>query len=229
MRRIITGAASFGEGDVSLGTADTLSSIKAPAPASPSAPPESSSEPEEALSDDPPEEAADEADTVMEAATAEATPEPAEGDEASSSESPSEEAESEEESPEGDAEEHDEAQDEADTSSDEEASDAQVRFNLEADFDNDSGHNFFCYDDDGDEDLPGLFIASSNLLKEDREVRVALSLAGAQVQLKGIVAWRREEADGEGPAGMGIEITWLGPGAPEALGNWLAENTPITV
>ena len=111
----------------------------------------------------------------------------------------------------------------------EEAEDTGVRFNLEANFGDESGHTFFSYDDDGEDDLPGLFVATNNLLKEDRAVRVALSLGEADVQLKGIVAWRREEADSEGPAGMGIEITWLGPGAPEALGNWLAENSPITV
>ena len=106
---------------------------------------------------------------------------------------------------------------------------SKVRFNLEANLNSETGHTFFKYEDDGEDDFPGLFIATNNLLKEDREVRIALDLDDASIQLKGVVDWRRLEPDEEGPAGMGIEITWLGPGGPEALGVWLAEHPPITV
>ncbi len=103
---------------------------------------------------------------------------------------------------------------------------SQVRFNLEAQMGGDEGHHFFKYAGDGADELPGLFVATRNLLKEDREVRVAIGLDGSPLQAKGIVAWRRRPGDDGGPPGMGIELTWLADDARAALGDWLASHPP---
>jgi hypothetical protein len=219
LRKLITGAADFGDDDAKLGVADTVSAV----PAATHQVRETDSIGREALK--------------VESGTAEARKDAPDD---SSAASPATDGEPAGAEPAGDS--HAETKEEAalsepeaapdaaeEPAADEDAEGGGVRFNLEANFDSDAGHSFFSYDDDGEDDLPGLFVATKNLLKEDRQVRVALSIGGGEVQLKGIVAWRRMKADSDGPAGMGIEITWLGPGAPEALGNWLAENSPITV
>jgi hypothetical protein len=213
LRKLITGAADFGDDGDNLGVADTVTDTRAATHQVR----ETNSIGREALKV--------ESGTAEARKDAEQAPEPAPAEE--SEPAVDAEAETTEQAAPSEPEEAPEAAEEP--AADEEEEDSGVRFNLEANFGDESGHTFFSYDDDGEDDLPGLFVATNNLLKEDRAVRVALSLGEADVQLKGIVAWRREEADSEGPAGMGIEITWLGPGAPEALGNWLAENSPVTV
>ena len=107
---------------------------------------------------------------------------------------------------------------------------SQVRFNLEARMDSDDGHHFFRYEDDDTSELPGLFVATHNLLKEDREVQVAIGLGGeALLRAKGIVAWRRKPDDEEGAPGMGIELTWLEDGAREQLDGYVAEHEPTQI
>lgn len=103
---------------------------------------------------------------------------------------------------------------------------SQVRFNLEAQMGSDEGHHFFQYSDDGPDDLPGLFVATRNLLKEDREVRVAIGLDGKPLQAKGVVAWRRKPGDAAGTPGMGIELTWVADEARDALNDWIASHPP---
>ncbi|MGM0574293.1 MAG: hypothetical protein ACQEXJ_00980 [Myxococcota bacterium] len=105
----------------------------------------------------------------------------------------------------------------------------QVRFNLQARMAGDEDHHFFRYEANGEEpgDLPGLFIATSNLLKEDREVEVDIDLDDEDtVRAKGVVAWRRKPGDGDDPAGMGIELTWVEDGGRDKLDAWLSEHPP---
>lgn len=107
---------------------------------------------------------------------------------------------------------------------------SQVRFNLEARMGADEGHHFFLYEDDAGAELPGLFVATHNLLKEDREVSIAVGLGDdALVQAKGIVAWRRKAGEEDGSPGMGIELTWLEAGGRAALDAWLADNEPVVL
>jgi hypothetical protein len=226
LRRLITGAADFDDVDETASVTDTASSMK-PAPHTVRETNTIGRESLEVESGT----AEVRKDAPTEAHDAAPKPSKAQGaGEAATKEEAAADVSSTEPVPELIEETGPEAEEAADQAADQGTfDDGGVRFNLEATMDGDTGHTFFSYDDDGEEDLPGLFLATKNLLKEDRAVRVALSIGDANVQLKGIVAWRRMEADSEGPSGMGIEITWLGPGAPEALGNWLAENSPITV
>jgi hypothetical protein len=107
----------------------------------------------------------------------------------------------------------------------------QVRFNLDAPMHGDHSHYFFTYaEDNGSSELPGVFVATPNLLKEDREVELQVSLRpDTPYQAKGIVAWRRSPGDAGGPPGMGIELTWLEDGAREIIESWLREHPPTVV
>ncbi|MEZ4269200.1 MAG: hypothetical protein R3F39_22825 [Myxococcota bacterium] len=107
----------------------------------------------------------------------------------------------------------------------------QVRFNLDAPMHGDHSHYFFVYgEDNGTGELPGVFVATPNLLKEDREVELQVSLVpDSPYQAKGIVAWRRSPGESGGPPGMGIELTWLEDGAREAIESWMSEHPPTEV
>ncbi len=107
----------------------------------------------------------------------------------------------------------------------------QVRFNLDAPMHGDYAHYFFTYAEDaGSSELPGVFVATPNLLKEDREVELQVSLRpDASYQAKGIVAWRRSPGEAGGPPGMGIELTWLEDGAREIIEAWLRDHPPTVV
>ncbi len=69
--------------------------------------------------------------------------------------------------------------------------------------------HFFVYENDGPDDLPGLFHATPNLLKVGREVRVRIGRSGRFVEAVGIVAWRRQRGEPGGDPGMGIELLKL--------------------
>ena len=103
----------------------------------------------------------------------------------------------------------------------------QFRITLEAALGDGEPHYFYRYADDAEGALPGLFVVTPNLLKEDREVRVVMDLGGqARVEAKGVVAWRQRADEGTGPAGMGIELTSVeGDGA--AVDAWLAAHPPV--
>lgn len=107
----------------------------------------------------------------------------------------------------------------------------QVRFNLDAPMHGDHAHYFFSYaEDNGTSELPGIFVATPNLLKEDREVELQVSLQpDTPYQAKGIVAWRRSPGEAGGPPGMGIELTWLEQGAREIIEAWLRDHPPTVL
>jgi hypothetical protein len=107
----------------------------------------------------------------------------------------------------------------------------QVRFNLDASMHDDQGHHFFVYADDaGGAELPCVFVATPNLLKEDREVELQVSLRPDEpLQAKGIVAWRRSVGEAGGPPGMGVELTWLEDGAMDRIAAWLEQHPPVEV
>ncbi|MCB9728752.1 MAG: hypothetical protein H6744_17385 [Deltaproteobacteria bacterium] len=107
----------------------------------------------------------------------------------------------------------------------------QVRFNLDAPLYGGEGHHFFVYAEDAEgEELPGLFVATANLLKEDREVELQIGLTPERAwHGKGIVAWRRSPGEGTGKPGMGIELTWLEEGGREAIDAWLSKHPPVVV
>ncbi len=87
----------------------------------------------------------------------------------------------------------------------------------------------FRYEEDGPEDLPGVFLVTPSLLKEGREVRMRIHLGERLVEADGVVSWRRTEADAGGPPGMGIEIADLKPEGEEALRAWMEEFPPLVV
>ena len=106
----------------------------------------------------------------------------------------------------------------------------RFRITLEAILGGGEKHAFFKYDADSPEDLPGLFLATPNLLKEGREVRVKIKLAGERtVETDGVVSWRRQAGDREGPPGMGIEIASLAKDDREAISEWLNDHPPMVV
>ncbi|PIE18492.1 MAG: hypothetical protein CSA66_04595 [Proteobacteria bacterium] len=105
----------------------------------------------------------------------------------------------------------------------------QFRITLEANLDAGEPHHFFAYRNDTPDDIPGLFIATPNLLKVGREVRVSATLAGATLAATGVVAWRRQRGETGGPPGMGIELLNLGDDERELVDIWVSEHVPVTV
>lgn len=102
----------------------------------------------------------------------------------------------------------------------------QVRYDLNARVGEAQQHHFFRYEDDDPDELPGFFVATEQLLKEDREVLLGIDLDGEQtVEAKGIVSWRNKPGE-EDPPGMGIELTWIEEEGKQALDRWLASNPP---
>ncbi len=105
----------------------------------------------------------------------------------------------------------------------------QFRITLEAHLDAGEPHEFFSYKNDTPEDLPGLFIATPNLLKVGREVRVRVGMAGSQLEATGVVAWRRQRGEAGGPPGMGIELLNLSDGERTVVQDWVTEHEPVVV
>ena len=107
----------------------------------------------------------------------------------------------------------------------------RFRITLEAVLGGAEKHQFFHYEADDTDDLPGLFLATPNLLKEGREVRVRIKLGDSAkpIETDGIVSWRRQVGDREGPPGMGIEIASLSKADRDQVGDWLGQHSPMVV
>jgi len=104
----------------------------------------------------------------------------------------------------------------------------QFRITLEAHIDGVEPHHFFGYRDDGPDDLPGVFIATPNLLKVGREVRVRVAVAGKHLEATGIVGWRRQRGEAGGPPGMGVELLNLSEADRVVVTHWVAKH-PATL
>ena len=105
----------------------------------------------------------------------------------------------------------------------------QFKITLEAVLESTEPHHFFRYENDGAEDLPGLFIATPNLLKVGREVRVRVGRDGRFLEATGIVAWRRQRGDSGGVPGMGIELLNLSEPERVQVTKWNQEKPPVTI
>jgi len=105
----------------------------------------------------------------------------------------------------------------------------QFKITLEAHLDPDEPHHFFRYENDGEGDLPGLFIATPNLLKVGREVRIRVGRAGQFLEATGIVAWRRQRGDTGGTPGMGIELLNLSEPERNLVAKWIKDKAPVTI
>lgn len=75
---------------------------------------------------------------------------------------------------------------------------------------------------------PLLFLATPNLLKVGREVRVRMSRNGHKVEAGGVVRWVRERGNGGGQPGMGIALMDLEGDATERIDGWHRDLPPIT-
>lgn len=105
----------------------------------------------------------------------------------------------------------------------------QFRITLEAQMDGPDGHAFFSYKNDNPDDVPGVFIATPNLLKVGREVRVRVGFDGGQLEATGVVSWRRQRGEAGGPPGMGIELLNLSEVDRALVGDWTARKAPLVV
>ncbi len=105
----------------------------------------------------------------------------------------------------------------------------QFKITLEAHLDATEPHHFFRYENDGPTDLPGLFIATPNLLKVGREVRIRVGRSGQFLEATGIVAWRRQRGDTGGTPGMGIELLNLSEPERNLVGKWITDKAPVTI
>lgn len=105
----------------------------------------------------------------------------------------------------------------------------QFKITLEAVLESTEPHHFFRYEGDGADDLPGLFIATPNLLKVGREVRVRVGRDGRFLEATGIVAWRRQRGDTGGVPGMGIELLNLSDPERAQVAKWNQEKAPVTI
>ncbi len=99
---------------------------------------------------------------------------------------------------------------------------APIRVTLDVSLD--AGTSAFFYVERGQhpDALPGVFVATPNLLKVDREVRVRLSRGGSRLELNARVVWR-ETHD---PSGMGVELTDVGDAERQTLRRWATELPP---
>jgi len=104
----------------------------------------------------------------------------------------------------------------------------QFRITLEAQLEGGESE-LFVYENDGPEELPGVFIATPNLLKVGREVRVRVGLRGTQLEATGVVAWRRQRGEPGGPPGMGVELLQLGEADRAIVTDWLARHPPQVI
>ena len=105
----------------------------------------------------------------------------------------------------------------------------QFRITLEAQLDGGEQHHFFGYRDDGPDDLPGVFIATPNLLKVGREVRVRVGLGKSQLEATGIVGWRRQRGEAGGPPGMGVELLNLSDADRALIASWVEDHPPVQI
>jgi hypothetical protein len=99
---------------------------------------------------------------------------------------------------------------------------APIRVTLDVPLEAGSGSWFFVEPGHRPDDLPGVFVATPNLLKVDREVRVRLSRGGARLELNARVAWR----ESQDPTGMGVVLTDVSAAERVTLSRWIAELPP---
>jgi len=104
----------------------------------------------------------------------------------------------------------------------------QFKITLEANLADEDNH-FFRYENDSVDDLPGLFIATPNLLKVGREVRISVRQATQRLEATGIVAWRRQRGDAGGSPGMGIELLNLSDPERALVETWISNKPPVTI
>jgi hypothetical protein len=105
----------------------------------------------------------------------------------------------------------------------------QFKITLEAQLDGADPHHFFRYEADGPDDLPGFFIATPNLLKEGREVRVRITGSDKHIEVAGIVAWRRQRGQPGGGPGMGVELIGLSADEVGVVKTWVTEREPVVI
>lgn len=105
----------------------------------------------------------------------------------------------------------------------------QFKITLEAVLGGPEKHTFFRYRADSTTDLPGLFLATPNLLREGRDVTLRIKLDSHSIETRGVVSWRRHAADGQGPPGMGIEIAELNEDEWANVGAWMKKTAPMVV
>jgi len=105
----------------------------------------------------------------------------------------------------------------------------QFRITLEAQLADGEQNHFFTYRDDGPDDLPGIFIATPNLLKVGREVRVRIGLGDGQLEATGIVGWRRQRGESGGPPGMGVELLNLSEADRVLIASWIEQHPPVRI
>lgn len=76
---------------------------------------------------------------------------------------------------------------------------------------------------------PLLFLATPNLLKVGREVRVRIHRNGHQVEAAGVVRWVRERGQSPGQPGMGIALVDLADDATARIDGWHRDMPPRTL
>lgn len=104
---------------------------------------------------------------------------------------------------------------------------SQVRFNLDVSLHDGGASRLFRFAGDGDDALPGLFVATRNLLKIGREVQIKLELDTGEVRIWGTVEWRRELDDGT-EAGLGVRVTAV-EGQGDVVLRDYAASLPLTI
>lgn len=105
----------------------------------------------------------------------------------------------------------------------------QVRVTLEGQLDTPGASTFFVDGEHLDGDLPGFFLATPNLLKVGREVRIRVMRSGSRIEVGGRVEWVREKGRPEGPPGMGIQFFDVGDAERERLTSWSLELPPVSI
>jgi Tfp pilus assembly protein PilZ len=94
----------------------------------------------------------------------------------------------------------------------------------------DDGHSFFRYEDDDPDELPGLFLSTNRRLQEGREVLLEMLVTtDGKIHTKGVVSWLQQEAEDDGPIGMGIDIVDLTPADMAFVRIWLETHSMMMV
>lgn len=127
---------------------------------------------------------------------------------------------------------HSEAEDDATRQREEaeEAEEGDYPITLEVDLGAGQGHAFFRYGDDEPDELPGLFVATSQRMSEGREVKLEMIVTqSGRITTKGVVSWLQNQGDGDGPTGMGVDIVDLTPADMEHVSAWLKDHDMMVV
>ena len=74
----------------------------------------------------------------------------------------------------------------------------------------------------------GVFVATRDALSPGRTIALRLQLPGdGEVEVSGVVVWRRAEPDATGPEGFGVRFLDLDATAERAIGRFLAYRAPL--